>query len=467
MLTRSITAPITRSLTHAINAITQSSAVVVPDPTTTNFTASQVASGFSGPTNTTKNAARIYVRSQLTVWSGWITGTEAKVTLTSEYGDFDGAVQVSIDGGSFTNAPRSSQVFTLFTGLAHAARFVQFRIADGLGDVAYIASSGNVLTVTGQPPSLLTLSNKAQLGADSSTGLYSGAIVPNSAGFIPALQAPKGQVYGSNVGSVKIKGAFTKLVVTLNGSYKVGVSKNGGAPSYYTATDDPTFPARAIAIPCDGSTSTYNVWDDGNFKDTGGDFCVAGDSTFLDIGTRRRLDQYGDSATYGSGPGATSVNTETMQVAAAMGFVGSTNGISGLTVGVGKAMLDSVLPLRTVNSTDVAILALGGNNASGGIDSTEQADYALCIDKILAKGYGKVLCRGIFPQADPNANVLAVAANATLKAVMDAKADARLVWIDTSTWTGYETQDGVHPTANGYNTLAAYAIPAYKAALGL
>lgn len=435
-------------------------------PTTVNFTSAQFADGFTGPISTTKNAARVYFRVQTTLWSGWITGTEAKWTMTSEYGDFDGAVQVAVDGGSFAGAARAGSVHTLFTGLPQASHFVEIRIADGLGDVAYMASSGNVLTVTGVNPALTTLTNKIQVGADSALGLYSGSVIANSATYTPPLQAPAGQTYGSNIGSVKIKGAFTKMVVSFQGARKVGVSQNGGDPTFYSLADEANTPCRALVIPCDGSTSTYNVWDSGNVFNTGGIFAVAVDSAFLDIGTRRRIDQYGDSVTFGSGPNATSVDTETMRVAAKLGFVGSTNGISGETVSAGKALLDAVLPGRTVTSNDVAILALGGNNASNGIDSTEQADYSACIDKLLAKGYGKVLCRGILPVPDPPTQALVPTANASLKAVMDAKADPRLIWIDTSTWTGWETIDGIHPTSNGYATLAGYAYTAY-AALGL
>lgn len=285
------------------------------------------------------------------------------------------------------------------------------------------------------------------------------------AAYSPALQSESNPSNGSNVGSVRLRGAFTRLVVTLNGVRKIGVSKNGAAPVFYSAADEANYPPRSIVVPCDGSTSTYNVWDSGSNRNNGGIFAVSGNSALLDIGTLRRLDQFGDSITYGSGPNATPVDTETMRVAAAMGFVGSTNGISGATIAVCKAMLDTVLPGRTVSASDVAILAIGGNSASDGIDSTEQADYAACIDKLLAKGYGKVLCRGILPNVP--AQALVNAANVILKSVMDAKANPKLVWIDPTSWTGFETLDSTHPTANGYATLAAYAEPAYRAALGL
>lgn len=396
------------------------------------------------------------------MWAGYITGTEAKLTSPSDFGDNAGSMQVAINGGAFSSAANTASVYTLFTGQPHATRFVEVRWVVQMGDAPYIASSGNVISVTGQPPSLNPMANWIQAGVSSSTGAYMAATVANTAGYTPPLQAQSGVTYGSNVGSVKLRGAFTKLVAT---AHRIGVSKNGGAPVYYSATPEADGVPRAIAVPCDGSVSTYNVWDDGNSNSLGGHFAVSGDSTLLDFGTVKGMHQYGDSITYGSGPGATSVNVETMPVAASLGFIGTTNGISGLTIAGEKTLLDTVLPLRTVTANDVAILAIGGNSATDGIDATDQADYGLCIDKLLAKGYGKILCRGILPIASAQGTI--DAANAALKSVMDGKANAKLVWINPVTWTGYETQDGTHPTINGYATLAGYAAPAYAAALGL
>lgn len=437
----------------------------LPAPTTVNFTSAQFVPGFSGSISTTKDAAKVYARGALTLWSGFIAGTEAKLTAPSDFGDNAGSMEVAIDGGAFSAAPNAASVYTLFTGLPHATRFVEVRWVSLMGEAPYIASSGNVLEVTGQPPALATLSAKVQAGADSATGLYSGALVANLATYTPLLQAEKGSTYGSNIGSAKIRGAFTKMIVTVNGSRKIAVSKNGAAPTYYTAADESGDPVRAIVVPCDGSTSTYNVWDDGNYHTAGGAFSIAVDSPLLDIGIRRRFHQFGDSITYGPGPGATSVNTETMRVAAQLEFVGSTIGINGQTIAGCKTMLDNTLPLLTIGVDDVAILAIGGNSASDGIDATDQADYGLCIDKLLAKSYGKILCRGILPIA--SAQSIIDTANAALKSVMDAKANSRLVWIDPVTWTGYESQDNTHPTAAGYATIAGFAAPAYASALGL
>jgi hypothetical protein len=430
-----------------------------------NFTSAQFVPGLSGSISTTKNAARVYARGSLTLWCGWITGTEAKLTSPSDFGDNDGAMQVAIDGDAFASAARTGSVYTLFTGQPHATRFVEVRWVVQMGDAPYIASSGNVLEVTGRPPAMVPASNWVQAGADSATGLHSGALIPNNATYTPKLIAPGGTTYGSNVSMIKLKGAFTKLVVTLNGIRKIGVSKNGGAPVFYSIADEPDEPTRAMIVPCDGSTSTYYVWDSGTVRNSGGHFAVSGDSALLDIGSRVRIYQPGDSITAGSGPGATAVNTEVMPVAASLGAVASTLGISGQTITGCKTMLDNVLPLITVGANDIAVLAIGGNSASAGIDPTEQIDYALCIDELLNKGFTKVWCRAILPKAD--AQAIIDAANVTLKAVMDAKADPRLVWIDASTWTTYRTLDLTHPTELGYYPdLYNYELPAYTALFG-
>lgn len=460
--------PVAKSVTRRIAGTLSrnpASAPALPAPSVVNFTAAQFSPGFSGSISTTKNAARIYARGGLTLWSGFITGSEAKLTAPSDFGDNDGSLQVAIDGAAFTNAARAGSVYTLFTGLPHAARFVEVRWVIQMADAPYIASSGNVLEVTGQPPALNPAANWVQNGSNSSIGFFSGALIPNLANYTPPLQAPAGVTYGSNVGSVKLRGAFTRLVVAVNGLRKIGVSKNGGAPTVYSVADENDSPPRAVVVPCDGSTSTYNVWDGGNILNSGGHFAVSGNSTLLDVVATLRLHAFGDSVVAGAGPGATGVDSETMAVAAALGGVGTTIGVNGQTIAGCKTMLDNSLPLLSVDSDDVAILSIGGNSAAGGIDATKKADYLSCINKLKAKGYGKILCRGILPT--PDGSDTRAIYNVELQSVVTDLADPNVIWIDTSTWIGYETLDNTHPTVAGYRTLAGYAAPAYSAALGL
>jgi lysophospholipase L1-like esterase len=439
--------------------------VPLPDPTTVNFTSAQFVPGFSGSLSTTKNVARVYARGALTLWSGFITGNEAKFTAPSDFGDNDGSMQVALDGSAFTNAARAGSIYTLFTGLSHAVRFVEVRWVVQMGDAPYIAATGNVLEVTGQPPALNPSTNWVQDGANSSTGVFAGALAPNNATYTPPLQAPSGTVYGSNVGSVKLRGAFTRLTVAVNGIRKIGVSKNGGAPTFYSIADENDSPVRAIRVPCDGSTATYNVWDSGNIRNTGGHFAVSGNATLLNIGSTWKFHIFGDSIVAGAGPGATAVDSEMMSVAAALGATGTTIGVAGQTIAGCKTMLDNTLPLLTVSAADVAVLSIGGNSAAGGIDETKKADYLSCINKLQAKGYGKILCRGILPT--PDGSDTREIYNVELESVVTTLADPDVIWIDTSTWIGYDTQDNTHPTITGYRTLAGYAQAAYSAALGL
>ena len=440
--------------------------VPIPDPTTVNFTSAQFAAGFSGSISTTKNAARIYGRGLRTLWCGVITGTAAVFTSFADFGGNDGSVEASIDGGAWFKPTRSGDQYTLFTGILHQARFVQIRYGIEWSSANYILASGNVLAVTGQPPSMQTVSGWVQAGANSTLGFYNSATIDNTATYSPKLQAVKGTDNGSNIGSIVIRGAFTEIVAMTTGNpRRVGVSKNGSPASFYTFTDESTPNVAAIRIPCSGDLATYNVWDSGTGRTPGGHFAVAGNAPYQELAAVKRMDQYGDSITYGSGPGASQADVELMPVAAALGFAGSTVGVSGHTIAQCKTLLDTVIPLKTVTSADVAILAIGRNNVSGGIDSTEQADYLSCINKLLAKGYGKVLCRAILP--DPNGVELWTAQNAALQAVVTTLADPKVIWVPTSTWLGYGSSDGLHPTAAGYVTLRGYAIPAYSSAIGL
>jgi hypothetical protein len=438
----------------------------LPEPTTVNFTSAQFATGFSGSISTTKNASRIYGRGQRTLWCGFIAGTGAVFTSFADFGGNNDSVEVSLDGGSWFKPPRVGDLYTLFTGLPHQTRFVQIRYGIEWSSANYILSSGNVLSVTGQPPSMQTISGWVQAGANSTLGFYNSATVDNTATYSPKLQAVKGTANGSNVGSVAIRGSFTEIVAMTTGNpRRVGVSKNGGPASFYTFTDEAIPNVAAIRIPCSGDLATYSVWDSGTSRTSGGHFAVSGNATYQELSAVKRMDQYGDSITYGSGPGASQADVELMPVAASLGFAGSTVGVSGHTIAQCKTLLDTTLPLKTVTSSDVAILAIGRNNTSGGIDATEQADYDLCIDKLIAKGYGKILCRGVLPA--PNGSELWTAQNAALQSVVTVKANPNVIWIPTSTWLGYGSQDGTHPTTAGYVTLAGYAAPAYASALGL
>ena len=434
-------------------------------PSTINLTSAQFSPGLVGSTSTTRNASRIYLRGERSLWAGFISGTDAALKITSDFNALDGMVGVSIDGGAFSDCPHTGDMYTLFSGLPHSSKFVQIRFNFDWTYVTYLAATGDVLFVTGQPPQMTSVANWLQNGVNSATGFYNGAQTANLDTFTPQMQAVKGSTYGSSIGSFTLKGAFTELYAMVMGNpARVGVCKNGGAPTFHSVAGEGTARAKVIRIPCDGSMATYSVWDSGGGLPDGNHFAVAGNAPLQTIAAGKRMDQYGDSITYGSGPGAGTADTETMQVAAALGFTGSTHGIGGHTIAMGKTLLDTVLPLKTVTYTDVAILALGENDLPT-IDATDKANYSDCIDKLVAKGYGKILCRGILPGWDGKDTK--AAANAELQSVVTAKANPNVIWVPTSTWIGYGTDDGLHPNVSGYGTLAGFAAPAYTTALGL
>lgn len=443
-------------------------AAPLPDPTTVNYTGTQIKPGFAGSLSTTSIAGRITGRASLTAWVGVITGTEAKLTSYNGAGTSatDGQIVVSVDGGAFTNATRVGALFTLFSGLEHGPHKVVFRYGSAFGNNANIPESSTALEVTGQPPSITIPSEWVQPGSFGSLSIADAATAANAANFSPELSISYGVTYGSNVPSVRIRGAFTRLYVAKNSQY-VYVSKDGATPTRYGPITETNTPVNGNIIDLDGSLSTYNVWGGAIVSSSGGGtFGAGGNAALQDIGDKRRLDQYGDSITFGAG--ATSPgDVETMRVAAAIGFTGSTCGISGYTIAQLDTLLTTVLPRRTITGSDVAVVAIGRNNTGGAFDAAETTGYQSIISKLLAAGYGTVLCRGLLPHGDLTTTW--PAENGSIQSIVTGLANPNVKFVDTSGYPAYSTagDDKTHPTDAGYATLAPYVEASYRTALGL
>jgi hypothetical protein len=436
---------------------------VLPNPTTVNFTSAQVSPGWTGSVSTTKNAARLYFLGAQSAWVGIIYGNTAKLTITSEWGSNAGLIEVSIDGGAFADAPNTGSIYTLFSGLPHAAHFVVARIDSAYADASYMATSGNVIEVTGQPPNIAPYSNWFQPRDGSSLSGYSVATAANStANYVPAYIPVKNGTYGSGVCSVKIKGSFTSLAVLTDSDY-VWVSKNGESPNKYATSIGSTFP-RGCQISGLSGLATYYIWNDGG-EFTYSTMSVSGDGPLVDCGIKSRLDQFGDSITdYALDGGRGDV--ETMRVAAAIGYVGSTNGTGGYTIANLDTQLTTLLTKRQVSASDVAILAIGRNNVTGSaFDGPTITAYQSCITKLLAAGYGKVLCRGILPSA--SGNFVWAPENGSIHSIVTGLANPNVIFVNTSSWYPFNSSDTVHPSMAGFVTLAGFAVPAYQVALGL
>lgn len=437
----------------------------LPAPTTVNYTAGQVAVGLVGSISTTKNAARIYGRGARTAWVGIITGTEAKLTATSEWGANDALIQVSVDGGAFSNATHVGSLYTLFTGLAHGPHLVIWRFGDAFGDVAYLAASGNILQVTGQPPSVSFATEWVQPGNATATSLWDAETGANTAQYTPPLIS--GSSSNSDVPSVRIRGAINELYIAANSRY-IYVSKNGAAPTRYDLGVVSNTPITGkILTGLGGDLASYNIWTGTITVLSGaGHLGVSSPQALVDIGTKRRIDQFGDSITYGQGstsPG----DVEMMRVAAAIGFTGSTCGVSGYSIAQLDTLLTTVMPRRTVTSSDVAVIAIGRNHVGGAFDAAEISGYQSIISKLLTAGYGTVLCRGILPSG--NLSTTWPDENGSIQSIVTGLANPNVKFVDTSGYPAYDTQsnDNTHPTDAGYTTLAPYVEASYRAALGL
>lgn len=439
-------------------------------PSTIDVPFASVAPAIWGPVDTTTNAARTFVLSNGKAGlSLLVTGTAATLDVRRSTGSSAAnMVLVSIDGAAETALSPTGTVYTLFSGLSQATRLVQIRIADSWGGVIYLDESlPALMTVTGAPPSISTPA--AWVGAldGNALAVSSGFKVTSSAGFVPA-NLPTGLLatpQGSAIPSVRFRSATTSLII-VGRSRRVFVSINGAAPTRYDTTiaDGALRTLRVTGLT---STNNINVWA-GTTSGSGNanPLFVGVDSALIDLTTKVRLDQYGDSITQGqlaTCPG----NVETMAVAAALGYVGSTYGINGDTVAILKARIDACLAGKDNDNTkDVAVLAIGRNGAGTGLaaDFTVGiiADMDYILSALLVK-YSKVLVRGVMPESG---NTFA-GYNGAMATWVATKDTARVKYIDVSDMdpATVARADGVHPTDGGYGTMTGLFVTRYTAAL--
>jgi lysophospholipase L1-like esterase len=280
--------------------------------------------------------------------------------------------------------------------------------------------------------------------APSGTGF---ALLPISVNSSPATTAS-----GSSVPSLRFRTTATKLLIQSSNNF-VYVSIDGAAPTKYDTSNTTALATQVFTVSGLSGDHVYNVWASNNVSSSR--FSVASDASIIDLSSKRRLDQWGDSLTGGDQPGAgLSGDVETMSVASVLGMVGSTYGIGGETIaGLAGRMANNVTG-KTASASDVCIIAIGRNDTVW--DATAITNYTAIISAALAK-YGRVLCRGVLPEG---ANLFPTVNNG-ISALVTSIANANVVFVNTSSWSGIATADGVHPTAAGYVTVRGYAAAAY------
>lgn len=520
-----------------------------------DFSFADVKSGFLGVRDDTTDLAKFYwyARGQTacSCWVGFITGTEAtwRFDRSSAFVFEPGsAVYVSVDGNITREVYLSGiQRFNLFKGLDDKKHLVAIWPISGNGlYYSQDASNTNQLTVVGRNPSLEVPQANATCGDFNPLTVQQGTMVTHDYAAIPAGAKPAllpGRIssgfVGKNVLGLDVSGedpgpssvirfkSDANYIVITSFSRAVFISVDGGQVKRYDVADwngdwgSREWPYRILDsewysesstiaqnqfgkgqlsynvlpwvcyIKLDGEPHHYNVWT-GAMQGIQQIFAIAIDKPFLDVGVKRRLDQFGDSITAGltssSGPGECEVH----EVAAYFGYAGSSHGYSGeSTVNLDKRLQMLLQRFSHVTSNDVAILAEGRNGATSGaawagktideggpleaISTTfpdgELIAYKNCVTQLLNRGYGKVLVRGTLPEVFPIASEALAPRNwhwhyrnASIKAMVDSFNDPRVIYIDVvpfeNKWRA--TAGMTHPSDAGYYDLTQLCKVAYS-----
>lgn len=455
------------------NTITANGTIVNDDvaPSTAEYTFAQVGQGFTLFRNdaianflgTVPSLRQFGYDPQGSLASWTITGTKAvlRAQIDAVGNAVDGLIDVSINGGAWTDAPRAAGTneFVLFDG-ADATRRVAVRVnrGDGRGEVLF-PKAGTLLTVIGAPPAVAVVNGWVRQGEPNSG--TANAIVPHARGnYTPAKIPDINAGPAVNVSAMMVRGTFSEIQIGAMARYQY-LSIDGAAPTRY-ATQPGGGVTRVTGLT---GLKTYYVWAEEGQVVPMTAMLAMGYVGVLDTSLAiRRMDIFGDSvveAAAVAGRGTSGGESEVYRVGASLGYIGANHGVGGQTTEGVDNRLAAALANMTVTSADVFISATGRND-NGMEDpsaSNRQARYASIIAKALAKGYGLVLLRGIIPESGSG-----LPSNAPMQAAVAAANDPRVKYIDTSGWSAIDRPDNVHPNDAGYGQLAAYAKLAYQAA---
>lgn len=425
---------------------------------TVNYNYAQIQNGFHGLThnNNPSYPDRLYGLARYGCWSGKITGTQAIM----QGRDYAGLFQVSIDGGAFSSAPNSGTSHTLFTGLSDIEHDVIVKMGNIFGtNNGWWDISGNLLTVDGAAPSVSALPNTYNYNDNTLIG--TGVMIPVGDALYNFEHYGRVQSNNSRASNSKVmfntSASVLRVITETLDSGGLYISIDGAPLQEIPETENGVYELTGLS-----GEHTYNLWCDVETSV----LSVQSDSELYSVGAR--LDQFGDSITFGAGAFGSNARVETHEVAAYFGYIGNDWAVSGWTTN------DLLTKLQSGNFTtyinrhsnrvnDVAVLAIGRNNTDIDTNATVQTEYTAIIDHLVNNiGYAKVLCRGILPESGNPFT----AQNAMIESLVTAYGDPNVVYIDVSGWTGISTVDGVHPDATGYGQMVDYAKVSYAPYIG-
>jgi lysophospholipase L1-like esterase len=441
--------------------------VPAPIPTTSNFTFTQIGSGWGGSTDSTTNAARLGLVSSIdtrngSLWYGVITGTDAFIRMARSSGASQtNMIEVSVDGGAFA-APVYDGVadeFPLFVGLAQGAHVVQIRVGSAYANAVYMAKTGNVLRVVGVNPAVSVPSSWKNPG-DANT-VTSAGLSANTANYVPAFRPATAPL--QNFATVALRHSQSEMLVVTASRYVWVAVDQSTTPTRHEvsppgATPTKTRAVRIVGLPA--GSHRYTIWTATPQSDNSSRFMAVAlfSGAFEALGAAIRvLDQFGDSITEGQRG-----NTDTMKVAPALNMIGNNGGVSGNTVEDLLARIDAYLATLAVGPAAayrrVAVIAVGRNNTASWSAATTTA-YTDLVNKILATGlYDRILCRGVLSEASIAASIAAI--NGNIQGVVASINNPIVKFADTLPWTSngntIDRPDLVHPNDNGYDQMVTY-----------
>jgi len=419
---------------------------------TTTYTYAQITPGFSGYFDYTDDPTRRCLQPNSLLFL-YLTGTSATIKCG---GGGASPYTVTVDGVESTPVISAGQM-TLFTGLADVKHTVSVVVNPGYSQYGnWITTNADpTLSVTGASPAMSTVPMEFNTWT---TFPGKSTIFTRPAPGSTITPATERQVYDDvyGLGTVSFKAACDTIYV-FAGDSPLLYSIDDGAPVQVSVTASATT-VRHLSLLAAGLNTglhKYTIWQVNANGETQGVACLLGGSVVsilpITSGTKT-LTQFGDSIT--QGVGATAGAVETFQVGRSLGYAVAKWGVAGQTT----SQLAALVPTYFTHCSppDYLLLAIGRND-NGNL--ALQADYTACLQAFITAGCTKIICRGILP----NGSELWPTENAAIQAAIASFASKYIVFMNTSTWSGIDYADGVHPTAAGYIQMAAYETPVLQA----
>ncbi len=455
-----------------------------PGVETLNFTYAEVRNGWTLLSDAAISPDKHFVATSATqsfaaTWAGVIDGKSAYVKMADDYAGTPAAdaLRISVDGAPYhlSGAPNGDGEYTLFENLANGPHFVTFQADTGniSREWLWMPKTGNVMRVVGNTPAVMPAGEWTMIGDASTKTVKPNGLIPSQAGNtygadrLPAFVAAQDIGAFNGAGRTGVQGLIalrtqaTELWVVTQARFIY--LYDGETLTEYDTTADLTIGANAIRVKRItglAGLKTYYVWMGVRQTVPVGAWLAVGVPSGQQIGQLSGVNKahlYGDSITEGISGGASEsfVNTEQTSghVELLRSFAKKNYAVGNFAVaGQDGAGLDAALPnylaRLTVTASDVAFVAIGHN---GAIQASEITAIAA---KLLAKGYGKVLFRGVLPYTGNGQ----LPKNVIISGAVAALNNPAVRYIDPNAWGALVTNtalkwDGVHPNPAGYEYL--------------